>query len=97
MYCILCAYRIVISSVSSLNSWALKWDAVSAYPFAAFSNLARLIYTLKMEVVYSSETLVHIWTTRRYIPEVAAFITTAARTSNPTRPSVFSVGQEIII
>jgi hypothetical protein len=36
-----------------------------------------------MEVVLSSETLVHIRTTRRYIPKMATFITTAVRTQNP--------------
>jgi hypothetical protein len=31
--------------------------------------LVRLIFDLKMEGIHSSETSVHIWTTRRYIPE----------------------------
>jgi hypothetical protein len=41
--------------------------------------------TLKMEVIRSSETKVHIWTTQRYISQtMATFITTAVRTSDPS-------------
>jgi hypothetical protein len=43
------------------------WDTVPSYLLHAV--LARLIFTLKMEVICSSETSVYILTTRRYISE----------------------------
>jgi hypothetical protein len=47
--------------------------------------LSWLLSTLKMEVIYFSETSVYILTTRCYIPESTMFITTAVTTSNPTK------------
>jgi hypothetical protein len=52
--------------------------------------LLRLFFALKIEIICSSETLVTFkWTTRRDIPEYIFFITTAARTSDPTQHCLF--------
>jgi hypothetical protein len=48
------------------------------------SILLGWLSTLKMEVIHFSETSVHIRTTWRCISEIATFMTTAVRTSNPT-------------
>jgi hypothetical protein len=45
--------------------------------------------TLKIKVICSSETSVHIQTTRCFIPKMATFITTTVRTSNATDLSKF--------
>jgi hypothetical protein len=41
----------------------------STKPPAAYWFLARLIFDPKMGLIGSSEMMVHIWTTWRYIPE----------------------------
>jgi hypothetical protein len=45
---------------------AIFWDIV---PCSPYMNQCFGGTTLTMEVIYSSETLVHIWTTQRYIQE----------------------------
>jgi hypothetical protein len=53
--------------------------------------LAELISsTLKMEAIFSSEMSVETQrTTRRHIPEEILFITTAVKTSNPTKRNLY--------